>query len=56
MCIRDRFRPWLKRMCGPVAIASFLIFQSGLAGMSYGFKVAWLFVTYIPVSYTHLGK
>ena len=23
------------------------IFQSGLAGMSYGFKVAWLFVTYI---------
>ena len=42
-----KFRPWLKRMCGPVAIASFLIFQSGLAGMSYGFKVAWLFVTYI---------
>ena len=40
-----KFRPWLKRMCGPVAIASFLIFQSGLAGMSYGFKVAWLFVT-----------
>ena len=34
-----KFRPWLKRMCGPVAIASFLIFQSGLAGMSYGFKV-----------------
>lgn len=34
-------------MCGPVAIASFLIFQSGLAGMSYGFKVVWLFVTYI---------
>ena len=29
-----KFRPWLKRMCGPVAIASFLIFQSGLAGMS----------------------
>lgn len=28
-----KFRPWLKRMCGPVAIASFLIFQSGLAGI-----------------------
>lgn len=42
-----KFRPWLKRMCGPVAIASFLIFQSGLAGMPYGFKVAWLAVTYI---------
>ena len=34
-------------MCGPVAIASFLIYQSGLAGMPYGFKVAWLFITYI---------
>ena len=42
-----KFRPWIKRMCGPVAIASFLIYQSGLAGMPYGFKVAWLFVTYI---------
>ena len=42
-----KFRPWIKRMCGPVAIASFLVFQSGLAGMPYGFKVAWLFVTYI---------
>ena len=26
-----KFRPWLKRMCGPVAIASFLIFQIGRA-------------------------
>ncbi|MEE1086043.1 MAG: glycoside-pentoside-hexuronide (GPH):cation symporter [Schaedlerella sp.] len=42
-----KFRPWLKRMCGPVAIASFLIFQSGLADMSYGFKVVWMTVTYI---------
>lgn len=42
-----KFRPWIKRMCGPVAISSFLIYQSGLAGMSYGFKVAWLFITYI---------
>ena len=23
-----KFRPWIKRMCGPVAIASFLIYQS----------------------------
>lgn len=42
-----KFRPWIKRMCGPVAISSFLIYQSGLAGMSYGFKVAWLLVTYV---------
>lgn len=42
-----KFKPWLKRMCGPVAVASFLIYQSGFAGMSYGFKVAWMAVTYI---------
>lgn len=42
-----KFRPWIKRMCGPVAIASFLIYQSGFADMSYGFKVIWMVVTYI---------
>lgn len=42
-----KFRPWIKRMCGPVAIVSFLIYQAGLAGMPYGFKVAWLAITYI---------
>lgn len=42
-----KFRPWIKRMCGPVAIASFLIFQSGFADMPYLFKVIWMTVTYI---------
>ena len=42
-----KFKPWIRRMCGPVAIASFLIFQSGFAGMAYGFKVFWMVVTYI---------
>lgn len=42
-----KFRPWVKRMCGPVAIASFLIYQSGFAGMPMGFKVFWMFFTYI---------
>ena len=42
-----KFKPWIRRMCGPVAIASFLIYQSGLAGMAMGFKIGWLFVTYI---------
>ncbi len=42
-----KFRPWIKRMCGPVAIASFLIYQSEFAGMAYGFKVFWMIVTYI---------
>lgn len=42
-----KFKPWIRRMCGPVAIASFLIYQSGLSGMPTTFKVAYLFITYI---------
>lgn len=42
-----KFKPWIRRMCAPVAIASFLIYQSGLAGMPMAFKIAYLFVTYI---------
>lgn len=42
-----KFRPWIRRMCGPVAIASFLIYQSSLADMSMTFKIGYLFVTYI---------
>lgn len=42
-----KFKPWIRRMCGPVAISSFLIYQSGLAGMPLAFKIGWLFVTYI---------
>lgn len=42
-----KFKPWLKRMCGPVVIASFLMYQSALAGLPYGVKVAYLVVTYI---------
>lgn len=42
-----KFKPWIRRMCAPVAIASFLIYQSSLAGMSMPFKIGYLFVTYI---------
>ncbi|MBQ8632415.1 MAG: MFS transporter [Lachnospiraceae bacterium] len=42
-----KFKPWILRMCGPVAIASFLIYQSGFADMPEWFKTVWLFVTYI---------
>lgn len=42
-----KFKPWIRRMCGPVAIAAFLIFQSGLADMSMGLKIGWMFITYI---------
>lgn len=42
-----RFRPWIRRMCGPVALASFLMYQSGLSGASMGVKIAYMYVTYI---------
>lgn len=42
-----KFKPWLRRMCLPVALASFLIYQCGMAGAPMGVKIAYLFVTYI---------
>ncbi len=42
-----KFRPWIRRMCGPVAASSFLIYQSGLAGAPYPVRVFWMFFTYL---------
>lgn len=42
-----KFKPWILRMCGPVAIMSFLMYQSSLANASMTVKIAYLFVTYI---------
>ncbi len=42
-----KFRPWILKMSGPVAIASFLMYQSSLANLSYSAKVVYLFITYI---------
>lgn len=42
-----KFRPWIKRMAGPVAIMSFLMYQSSLANASMTVKVVIMFVTYI---------
>ncbi len=42
-----KFKPWIRRMCGPVAVSSFLIYQSSLANLPTGAKIAYLFVTYI---------
>lgn len=53
-----KFRPWIKRMCGPAAISSFLIYQSGFAGMPMGFKIFWMFLTYLlwgSVFYTSIN-
>ena len=42
-----KFKPWIRRMCVPVALASFLIYQNAIAGWPMGAKIAYLFVTYI---------
>lgn len=53
-----KFKPWIRRMCGPVAIMSFLMYQSSLAGMPQWAKIAYLFITYIlwgSVFYTSIN-
>lgn len=53
-----KFRPWILRMCGPVAISSFLMYQSGLRSLPYGVRVVYMFVTYIlwgSVFYTSIN-
>lgn len=42
-----KFKPWLLRMCVPVALSSFLIYQSRFANASMTFKIFWLSITYI---------
>ena len=53
-----KFKPWLIRMCGPVALSSFLIYQSAFADYSMTFKITWLVITYIlwgSVFYTSIN-
>ena len=53
-----KFKPWILRMCAPVAIASFLIYQSGFADRPMWFRISWLVVTYIlwgSVFYTSIN-
>lgn len=42
-----KFRPWLKRICLPVAFASFLMYQSVLSQASMSVKIIYMFITYI---------
>ena len=42
-----KFRPWLLRACGPVALASFLMYQTSLADATMTIRVAYMFVTYL---------
>ena len=55
-----RFRPWLRRMCAPVAISSFLMYQSSLAGASMTVKVIYMwgsiFYTSINIPYGSMAS
>ncbi len=42
-----RFKSWIRRMAGPVAIASFLMYQSGMAAAPLWVKYIYMYVTYI---------
>ena len=42
-----KFKPWILRMCVPVAIASFLMYQSALADLPTNAKIIYLAITYI---------
>ncbi|MBR4109609.1 MAG: MFS transporter [Oscillospiraceae bacterium] len=47
-----KFKPWLLRMCVPVALSSFLMYAPGLDAniahnWSYGVRTGWLIVTYL---------
>lgn len=42
-----KFKPWLLRACGPVALASFLMYQTFLVDASMTVKVVYMFATYL---------
>ena len=53
-----KFKPWLLRACGPVALASFLMYQTFLVDASMTLKVVYMFATYLlwgSVCYTAIN-
>ena len=53
-----KFRPWLLRMCAPVAIASFLMYQSSIASAPLPLRLTYMTVTYLlwgSVFYTSIN-
>ena len=42
-----KFKPWLLRACGPVALASFLMYQTFITDASMSLRVVYMFVTYL---------
>lgn len=55
---KGKFAPWLRRMCGPVAVASILLYATWFQNMPMGFKIFWMFFSYLlwgSVCYTGIN-
>lgn len=53
-----KFKPWLIRMCVPVALSSFLMYQTAAVNLSMTLRVVYMFVTYLlwgSVCYTAIN-
>ena len=44
---KGKFAPWIRRMMGPVALASILMYAVWFKDMSLGFKTVWMFFSYL---------
>ncbi len=44
---KGKFAPWIRRMMGPVALASILMYASWFQNMPMTFKIVWMFFSYI---------
>lgn len=42
-----RFRPWIRRMCIPVAVASTIMYLYFVKDWAYGWKIVYMVVTYL---------
>ncbi|ACV29614.1 Glucuronide permease [Anaerococcus prevotii] len=53
-----KFLPWIRRIAGPVALASFLLYPTYFKDMSMAFKMVWMYGTYIlwgSIAYTAIN-
>ncbi|MFM2479357.1 MFS transporter [Celerinatantimonas sp. MCCC 1A17872] len=55
---KGKFSPWLLRMSGPIAVATVLLFPVWFTHMPMGFKIFWMFFSYLlwgSVCYTGIN-
>lgn len=55
---KGKFIPWIRRTCGPIAVATVLLFPVWFRDMSMGFKIFWMFFSYLlwgSVCYTAIN-